>query len=82
MGRHVFLFACTLLLLAASAASATGIVERTFYVKNMTVSRLCKTQVITTVNGSLPGPTIHVQEGDTLVVHVINQSPYNITIHW
>ncbi|GMJ12144.1 laccase 7 [Hibiscus trionum] len=82
MGRHVFLFACTFLLFAASAASATGIVERTFYVKNMTVHRLCKTQVVTAVNGSFPGPTIHVQEGDTLIVHVVNQSPYNITIHW
>jgi FtsP/CotA-like multicopper oxidase with cupredoxin domain len=38
--------------------------------------------VITAVNGWLPGPTIHVHEGDTVVVHVINNSPYNITIHW
>jgi laccase len=35
--------------------------------------------VITAVNGWLPGPTIHVHEGDTVVVHVINNSPYNIT---
>ncbi|KAE8711037.1 Laccase-9 [Hibiscus syriacus] len=82
MGRHVFLFACTLLLFAASATSAAGIVEHSFYVKNLTVSRLCKTQVITAVNGGLPGPTIRVQEGDTLVVHVFNLSPYNMTIHW
>jgi len=38
--------------------------------------------VITAVNGSLPGPTINVEEGDTLVVHAINDSPYNITLHW
>lgn len=51
-------------------------------VKNLTVRRLCHEQVITAVNGSLPGPTIRVKEGDTLVVHVFNESPYNLTIHW
>ncbi|KAF2609592.1 hypothetical protein F2Q70_00007000, partial [Brassica cretica] len=51
-------------------------------VKNVVVKPLCKEQMIPTVNGSLPGPTINVREGDTLVVHVINNSTYNITIHW
>ncbi|XP_022857075.1 laccase-7-like [Olea europaea var. sylvestris] len=51
-------------------------------VKNLTIQQLCKTQVITAVNGSLPGPSLHVREGDTLVVHVFNLSPYNLTIHW
>ncbi|KAJ0449633.1 putative laccase [Helianthus annuus] len=32
--------------------------------------------------GSLPGPTLRVKEGDTVVVHVFNKSPYNLTIHW
>ncbi|XP_051131007.1 laccase-7 [Andrographis paniculata] len=43
---------------------------------------LCKRQVISAVNGMLPGPTIHVNEGDTLIVHVFNKSPHNLTIHW
>lgn len=51
-------------------------------VKNLTVQRLCQNRVITAVNGSLPGPTIRVNEGDTLVVHLRNESPYNMTIHW
>ncbi|CAH8269751.1 unnamed protein product [Arabidopsis lyrata] len=46
------------------------------------VKPLCKEQMIPTVNGSFPGPTINVREGDTLVVHVINNSTYNVTIHW
>lgn len=50
--------------------------------KNLTVNRLCNEQVVPAVNESLPGPTILVKEGDTLIVHVINQSPYNLTIHW
>ncbi|KAF8403042.1 hypothetical protein HHK36_011137 [Tetracentron sinense] len=56
---------------------------RTFgRVGNLTVNRLCREQVITVVNGSIPGPLIRVREGDTLVVHVFNKSPYNFTIHW
>ncbi|XVF76744.1 hypothetical protein PTKIN_Ptkin13bG0291000 [Pterospermum kingtungense] len=84
MGRLVFLFACTLLLLAASSSTASdeGIVEHTFYVQNLTVSKLCNRREIIAVNGSLPGPVIRVQEGDTLIVHVFNKSPYNLTIHW
>ncbi|KAF5791497.1 putative laccase [Helianthus annuus] len=51
-------------------------------VKNLTVNRLCQIQVIMAVNGNLPGPTLRVKEGDTIVVHVFNKSPYNLTIHW
>ncbi|ESW12433.1 hypothetical protein PHAVU_008G112100 [Phaseolus vulgaris] len=48
----------------------------------MTIPRLCNDQVITAVNGQFPGPTIQVREGDTLVVHVLNKSPYDVTLHW
>ncbi|MBA0607194.1 hypothetical protein Godav_019535 [Gossypium davidsonii] len=82
MERHFFFSACALLLLAASTASAARIVEHKFYVQNLTVNKLCNTQIITAVNGRLPGPTIRVQEGDTLLVHVFNKSPYNLSIHW
>ncbi|WCJ28391.1 laccase 7 [Euphorbia peplus] len=81
MFRFQFLIISTLALLAYSFASA-AIVEHTFHVKNLTVRRLCDEQVITAVNGSLPGPTLRVREGDTLIVHVLNKSPYNLTIHW
>ena len=32
--------------------------------------------------GGVPGPVIEAYEGDTVVVHVINDSPYDVTIHW
>jgi len=51
-------------------------------VEDISVQRLCRQQVITAVNGTLPGPTINAREGDTVVVHVFNKSPYNLTIHW
>ncbi|XP_057436868.1 laccase-7 isoform X2 [Lotus japonicus] len=52
------------------------------HVQNRTIKRLCNERVIVTVNGLFPGPTINVHEGDTVIVHVFNEAPYNITIHW
>lgn len=46
------------------------------------MNRLCKTHNIITVNGMFPGPTLEVNNGDTLVVKVKNQAKYNVTIHW
>ncbi|XP_057982376.1 laccase-7-like [Malania oleifera] len=84
MARSVCLvaIACAFALLMASSMASAGVVEYTFHVSNMTLKRLCNDRVITAVNGSLPGPTIHVREGDNLLIHVNNNSPYNLTIHW
>ena len=38
-------------------------------------------RVIAAVNKQLPSPAIYVREGDIVVVHVINNSPYNVTVH-
>ncbi|KAJ1411263.1 Multicopper oxidase, type 3 [Sesbania bispinosa] len=70
------------LLLAASSMASAAIVEHTFNVEDISMQKLCRPQVITAVNGSLPGPTINAREGDTVVVHVVNKSPYNLTVHW
>ena len=51
-------------------------------VSQVNVTRLCKETLVTVVNGQLPGPAIEVTEGDSVVVHVVNRSPYNMTIHW
>ena len=51
-------------------------------VSQMKKTHLCKETQVTVVNGQLPGPVIDVNEGDSVVVHVVNKSPYNITIHW
>ncbi|WVZ08333.1 hypothetical protein V8G54_021679 [Vigna mungo] len=68
-------------LLASSFASAS-VVERTFKVQNLTIKRLCNERVIVAVNGKFPGPNINVREGDTVIVHLLNEGPYDITIHW
>ena len=33
-------------------------------------------------NGSIPGPTLKVQEGSEIVVHVENQGDTEATVHW
>ncbi|XP_054781488.1 laccase-7-like [Prosopis cineraria] len=70
------------LLASSSSLVSADVLEYTWEVANVTIQRLCNETVIAAVNGSLPGPTINVREGDTLVVHAINNSPYNLTIHW
>ncbi|EXC03751.1 hypothetical protein L484_000969 [Morus notabilis] len=81
MARFAIWLACAIALLASSTSFA-AIVEHSFNVENFVATKLCREQEITAVNGGLPGPTIGVKEGDTLVVHVFNKSPYGITIHW
>ncbi|KAL5550156.1 hypothetical protein UlMin_000332 [Ulmus minor] len=84
MARFASFLVCALALIASSFAfpASTRTVEHTFIVKTRTVKKLCQEQLVTAVNGSLPGPKIKIREGDILVVHVLNESPYNITIHW
>jgi FtsP/CotA-like multicopper oxidase with cupredoxin domain len=33
-------------------------------------------------NGSIPGPTLKVQQGSEIIVHVTNQGDLDITVHW
>ena len=35
-----------------------------------------------TYNGQIPGPTLEVEVGDTLIVHLCNDLPESTTIHW
>ncbi|KAG2592977.1 hypothetical protein PVAP13_5NG616484 [Panicum virgatum] len=74
------LLALALLLVGRLADAAT--VKYTFTVGSMQINQLCSTTSIIAVNGQLPGPSIEVNEGDAVEVKVINNSPYNVTIHW
>ncbi|XP_042475440.1 laccase-5-like [Macadamia integrifolia] len=67
--------------LASSFADAKAH-HHDFVVQETKVKRLCMTHNRITVNGMLPGPTLEVKNGDTLVVNVINRGRYNVTIHW
>ena len=46
------------------------------------VTRLCGTKSIPTVNGQFPGPRLDAREGDRLVVTVHNHMSRNVSFHW
>nr|CAD1841883.1 unnamed protein product [Ananas comosus var. bracteatus] len=46
------------------------------------VKRLCRTNHVITVNGQYPGPTLEVNNGDSLVIKAVNKAKYNLTLHW
>ncbi|KAH7324905.1 Cupredoxin [Stachybotrys elegans] len=48
---------------------------------NITIN--CKSRYSTILNGTSPGPTLHLQEGKTTWVRVWNRIPDdNVTVHW
>ncbi|KAM7511307.1 hypothetical protein LguiB_010182 [Lonicera macranthoides] len=59
-----------------------GIRNYNFVVNEATYERLCETKKILTVNGQFPGQALYARKGDTIIVNVINNGVYNITIHW
>ncbi|KAL7229228.1 hypothetical protein ACSBR2_007848 [Camellia fascicularis] len=82
---HCSFFLLSLLLLFANALSFLANAEtryHEFVVQATPVKRLCNNHNTITVNGQFPGPTLEVNNGDTLVVNVINRAHYNVTIHW
>ncbi|KAE8790754.1 laccase-20-like [Hordeum vulgare] len=78
-GLVVFFFA---VVLSAAAGGDAAVVEHTFVVSQVRMRHLCNDTLVTVVNGQFPGPAVEATEGDTVVVHLVNQSPYGITIHW
>ncbi|KAG9454655.1 hypothetical protein H6P81_007559 [Aristolochia fimbriata] len=53
-----------------------------FDIRMKSVTRLCHTKNMVTVNGKFPGPKIVAREGDQVVVKVTNHVSNNITLHW
>ncbi|RID42801.1 hypothetical protein BRARA_J02661 [Brassica rapa] len=80
----LYTFSC--LFFFCSLLSASSIIAKVqhhnFVIQETPVKRLCKTRNAITVNGVFPGPTLEVNDGDTLEVKVLNRARYNITIHW
>ncbi|XP_010491073.1 PREDICTED: laccase-12 [Camelina sativa] len=73
------LFFCSLL---SASSTIAKVQHHDFVIQETPVKRLCKTRNAITVNGMFPGPTLEVNNGDTLEVKVHNRARNNITIHW
>ncbi|GLJ45693.1 hypothetical protein SUGI_0961720 [Cryptomeria japonica] len=75
----VVLFTCIVLL---DSLAWANLHTYKFVLEETNITRLCENYTIVTVNGQLPGPTLHVRNGDTLNVTVYNKAKHNATIHW
>ncbi|KAL8474721.1 hypothetical protein ACS0TY_031241 [Phlomoides rotata] len=71
-----------LLALQVLCSSSSNIKKFQFNVEWKSITRLCHTKTMMTVNGKYPGPTIVVNEGDNVQVMVTNRVARNTTIHW
>ncbi|RZB73046.1 laccase-12-like [Glycine soja] len=80
--KHSSIFLLALIFVLILASANAKIHEHEFVVEATPVKRLCKTHNSITVNGQYPGPTLEINNGDTLVVKVTNKARYNVTIHW
>ena len=62
---------------------ASGVVEYVIVAKEHKVQMGKKTKAwMWTYNGSMPGPTLQGNVGDTMIVHFYNQLPEETTLHW
>ncbi|XP_004500522.2 laccase-12-like [Cicer arietinum] len=78
-----FIFIATFVLLSSALSLANAKTHNhEFVVEATPVKRLCKTHNTITVNGQYPGPTLEINNGDSLVIKVTNKARYNVTIHW
>uniref|UniRef100_A0A5B7BRK6 Laccase n=1 Tax=Davidia involucrata TaxID=16924 RepID=A0A5B7BRK6_DAVIN len=84
MGSCYVILVVAFLVLANVLPSSSSSTTRRFQfnVKWKSVTRLCHTKPLLTVNGEFPGPTISVHEGDNVEVKVTNLVARNTTIHW
>ncbi|CAM8974700.1 unnamed protein product [Rhodiola kirilowii] len=64
------------------SASSAATRRFKFNVEWKSVTRLCHTKPLLTVNGQYPGPTIAVHEGDHVEIKVTNSISSNTTLHW
>ena len=73
---------------AASEATTTGAApllrgtEFDLVIAESPVNFTGKPRMATTINGSIPGPTLHWREGDTVTIRVTNRLREPTSLHW
>lgn len=80
LSSHFFPFLC--FLAAQFSPSSAKTVEYDLYVRNAPVNFTGVTRPAMTINGSIPGPTLHFTEGDTAVIRVHNMMDTETSFHW
>lgn len=77
---HFFPLLCFLAVQLSPSLAKT--VEYDLYVRNAPVNFTGVTRPAMTINGSIPGPTLHFTEGDTAVIRVHNLMDTETSFHW
>ena len=77
---HFRPFLCCLPILFSPSLAKT--VEYDLYVRNAPVNFTGATRQAMTINGNIPGPTLHFTEGDTAVIRVHNLMDTETSFHW
>ncbi|XP_019462684.1 PREDICTED: L-ascorbate oxidase [Lupinus angustifolius] len=76
-------FVCVLFILGNLYTAEARVRHYKWEVKYEYKSPDCFKKLVITINGRTPGPTIHAQEGDTVIVDVTNNlGTENLAIHW
>lgn len=78
--KTITMFLCGLMLLATPRIAQADeynlvIAEETVNITGSPVKKL-------TINGTIPGPTLHFKEGEDVTVHVTNNLDESTSIHW
>lgn len=69
--------------LAASSLAQARLVEYTLDIRETTISPAGKPVRALTINGGLPGPTLHFKQGDTARIRVVNGlKNEEVSSHW
>ncbi|MBL7872148.1 MAG: multicopper oxidase domain-containing protein [Cyclobacteriaceae bacterium] len=77
---HLLLFAFIILCLPAWAQLDTATYHLT--IKKEMVNNAGKSVMGMTLNGSIPGPTLHFKEGGYAVIYVKNEMDVETSVHW
>lgn len=70
------------LLGAVQAQAQRPIREYTLVLRQQRVQRAAVSARAITINDSLPGPTLYFTEGDSAVIHIVNDMKVPSSVHW
>lgn len=85
--KAVFLYITLMSLCSVVAAQASlnqtpRVIRYDLYVGDTMVNYSGKTKHALSINGTIPGPTLHLTEGDTAEIYVHNTLKEETSIHW
>jgi len=82
MNGRILLACWSLLAFGGAPSSLAAFREYTLDIDQKMINMTGRSVPAMTLNGSIPGPVLRFQEGDTARIHVRNNMPVETSIHW